>query len=124
MSGMIFERAHVFYSPNKVLFGPNTVKSVGNEALQLGGKKVLIITDPGVVQAKLIEPVKASLEAVKVPYVIYDQVKAGASSLLCGRGRGETQIREMRPRHRSGGRKLHGRGEGGLPEGDQRHGRS
>ena len=75
MSGMIFDRAHVFYSPNKVLFGPNTVKSVGTEALQLGGKKVLIITDPGVVQAKLIEPVKASLEAAKVPYVIFDQVK-------------------------------------------------
>ena len=53
MSGMIFEKAHVFYSPNKVIFGPNTVKGVGNEALQLGAKKPLIITDPGVVQAKL-----------------------------------------------------------------------
>ncbi len=83
MSGMIFDRAHVFYSPNKVLFGPNTVKSVGTEALQLGGKKVLIITDPGVVQAKLIEPVKASLEAAKVPYVIFDQVKPEPPSLLC-----------------------------------------
>ena len=47
MSGMIFEKAHVFYSPNKVIFGPNTVKGVGNEALQLGAKKPLIITDPG-----------------------------------------------------------------------------
>ncbi len=51
MSGMIFEKAHVFYSPNKVLFGPNTIKSLGNEVLQLAGKKVLVITDPGVVQA-------------------------------------------------------------------------
>jgi len=75
MSGMIFEKAHVFYSPNKVLFGPNTVKGVGNEALQLGGKKVLIITDPGVVQANLIEPIKASLDAAKVPFAIYDRVK-------------------------------------------------
>jgi alcohol dehydrogenase class IV len=72
---MIFEKAHVFYSPNKVLFGPNTVKSVGNEALQLGGKKVLIVTDPGVVQANLIEPIKASLEAAKLPFTVYDQVK-------------------------------------------------
>jgi alcohol dehydrogenase class IV len=72
---MIFEKAHVFYSPNKVIFGPNTVKGVGNEALQLGAKKPLIITDPGVVQAKLIDPVKASLEAAKVPFAVYDRVK-------------------------------------------------
>ena len=75
MSGMIFERAHVFYSPNKVLFGPNTVKSVGNEILQLGGRKVLIITDPGIVQANLLQPVKASLEAAGVSHALYDQVK-------------------------------------------------
>jgi alcohol dehydrogenase len=75
MSGMIFERAHVFYSPNKVLFGPNTVKSVGNEILQLGGRRVLIITDPGIVQANLLQPVKASLEAAGVSHAVYDQVK-------------------------------------------------
>jgi len=75
MFGMIFERSHVFYSPNKVLFGPNTVKSVGNEILQLGGRKVLIITDPGIVQADLLRPVKASLEAAGVSHAVYDQVK-------------------------------------------------
>ncbi len=75
MSGMIFEKTHVFYSPNKILFGPNTVKAVGSEVLQLGGKKALIVTDPGVVQANLIEPIRASLEAAKVLYGVYDQVK-------------------------------------------------
>ena len=75
MSGIIFEKAHVFYSPNKVLFGPNTIKSVGTEVLQLGGKKALIVTDPGVVQANLIQPIKASFEAAGVSYVVYDQVK-------------------------------------------------
>ena len=75
MYGIIFEKAHVFYSPNKVLFGPNTIKSVGTEVLQLGGKKALIVTDPGVVQANLIQPIKASFEAAGVFYVVYDQVK-------------------------------------------------
>ncbi len=75
MSEMIFERSHVFYSPNKVLFGPNAIKAIGSEVLQLGGKKALIITDPGVVQAKLIEPVKASLEGAKISYAVYDEVK-------------------------------------------------
>jgi alcohol dehydrogenase class IV len=75
MNGMIFEKAHVFYSPNKILFGPNTVKNVGNEAQQLGGRKALIITDPGVVQAHVIEPIKASLDAAGVSWAVYDQVK-------------------------------------------------
>ena len=75
MSGMIFEREHVFYSPNKILFGPDTVKHAGNEALQLRGKRVLLITDPGVVHANLIEPVKASLDAAGIFHVLYDQVK-------------------------------------------------
>ncbi len=75
MNGMIFEKTHVFYSPNKVLFGPNTIKSLGIEVQQLGGKKALIITDPGVVQAHVIEPIKASLEAAGVSWVVYDQVK-------------------------------------------------
>jgi len=75
MSAMIFEKAHVFYSPNKVLFGPNTTRNTGAEALQLGGKRAMIITDPGVVQAKLIGPIRASLEASRIPFAIYDEVK-------------------------------------------------
>jgi len=50
-------------------------QSVGNEVLQLGGKKVLIITDPGVVKANLVQPIKASCEGAGVSYVIYDEVK-------------------------------------------------
>jgi len=75
MSAIIFGKAHPFYSPSKVLFGTDTIKALGTEAKQLGGKKVLIVTDPGVVQANLLKPVKESLEAGGVPYAIYDQVK-------------------------------------------------
>jgi alcohol dehydrogenase class IV len=75
MSGMVFDKAHVFYSPNKVIFGPNTIRVLANEVVQLGGKRALIVTDEGVVRANLIEPVKAALESAKVPYAIYDKVK-------------------------------------------------
>jgi len=75
MSAIIFGKAHLFYSPNKLLFGPDTIKALGSEAKQLGAKKVLIVTDPGVVQADLLKPVKESLEAAGVPYTLYDQVK-------------------------------------------------
>lgn len=75
MSAIIFGKAHPFYSPNKVLFGPDTIKALGNEAKQLGAKKALIVTDPGVVQADLLKPVKESLEAAGLAYALYDQVK-------------------------------------------------
>jgi alcohol dehydrogenase class IV len=75
MAGVILEKAHFFYSPNKILFGLNTVRALGNEARQLGVKKAFIVTDPGVIKADLLRPVKESLESAEIPYVIYDQVE-------------------------------------------------
>ena len=76
MPALIFGKVHFFYSPNKVVFGPDTIKSLGSEVLQLGAKKALIVTDPGMVKADLLQPVKASLESAKIPYVVYDRVEA------------------------------------------------
>ena len=75
MPAIIFNKTHFFYSPNKVIFGPDTMKSLGSEALQLGAKKTLIVTDPGVVKADLLQPFKSSLESVRIPFVIYDRVE-------------------------------------------------
>lgn len=75
MAEVILEKSHFFYFPHKILFGLNTVKALGNEARQLGVKKAFIVTDPGVIKADLLRPVKESLESAEVPYVIYDQVE-------------------------------------------------
>lgn len=75
MSAIVFGKAYPFYCPSKVLFGADTIKSLGTEAKQLGGRKALIVTDPGVVQAGLLKPVKDSFEAAGMPYVLFDQVK-------------------------------------------------
>lgn len=75
MAKIIFEKAHLFYSPNKILFGPHTVRALGPEVEQLAGKKVLIVTDPGVVKADLLKPVKESLESAKIRYSVYDKVE-------------------------------------------------
>jgi len=75
MPAIIFNKTHFFYSPNKVVFGPDTIKSLGSEALQFGAKKVLIVTDPGVAKADLLKPVKASLESAGIPFIIYDRVE-------------------------------------------------
>jgi alcohol dehydrogenase class IV len=75
MAGVIPEKTHFFYSPNKILFGLNTVRALGNEAKQLGVKKAFIVTDPGVIKIDLLRPVKESLESAAIPYAIYDQVE-------------------------------------------------
>lgn len=75
MSAIVLGKAYPFYCPSKVLFGADTIKGLGTEAKQLGGRKALLVTDPGVVQAGLLKPVKDSFEAAGFPYVLYDQVK-------------------------------------------------
>ena len=43
-------KTHTFLSPNRILFGIDAAKGVAAEAKQLGGKKVLIVTDPGLIE--------------------------------------------------------------------------
>jgi alcohol dehydrogenase class IV len=75
MPAIISTKTHFFYSPNKVVFGPDAIKSLGGEALQLGAKKALIVTDPGIAKTDLLQPVKSSLESAGVPFIIYDRVE-------------------------------------------------
>lgn len=75
MTAIIFNKTYFFYSPNKVVFGPDTIKSLGSEALQLGAKKALIVTDPGVVKADLLQPLKSSLESAGIQCIVYDRVE-------------------------------------------------
>ncbi len=56
MVGAILEKAHFFYSPNKVVFGLNAIHTLGNEVRQLGLKKAFLVTDPGVVKADPFGP--------------------------------------------------------------------
>jgi alcohol dehydrogenase class IV len=75
MPPLIFSKVHFFYSPNKVVFGPDAIKSLGSEALQLGAKKALIVTDPGVVKADLLQPLKSSLGSAGIQCIVYDRVE-------------------------------------------------
>ena len=75
MPALIFGKVHFFYSPNKVIFGPDSIKSLGSEALQLGAKKALIVTDPGVVKADLLQPLKSSLKSAGIQCIVYDRVE-------------------------------------------------
>jgi len=88
------------------LIGSGTVNQVGKLAKQLGGKKVLVVTDPGVIQAGLLDYVKQSLEKegvkvgvfgrcepncpVKVVQSCAQYAKEGNYDLMIGLGGGST----------------------------------
>jgi alcohol dehydrogenase class IV len=68
-------RTHVFLSPNRILFGIDAVKGVAAEVKQLGGNKALIVTDPGVVEAGLVDTIKESLDSEDISFSVYDKVE-------------------------------------------------
>jgi alcohol dehydrogenase class IV len=51
---------------------------VGSEAARLGIKQALLVTDPGVRKAGLLEPIEASLEESSIPYQVFDGVPEDA----------------------------------------------
>jgi len=54
------------------LIGTGTASRVGELAKHLGGKKILIVTDPGVVQVGLLDKVKEPLEKESIEFGIFD----------------------------------------------------
>ena len=67
-----------FYNPVKIISGEKALDSLGYELKQLGAKRPLIITDPGVSAAGLIEFVQTALAGADFPAeILFDQVPAG-----------------------------------------------
>jgi alcohol dehydrogenase class IV len=69
------DKVTLFRTTKRILFGVGSVEKIGTEAQLLKAKKVLIITDPGVIQAGLLEGVEKSLQSVNLPFVIFDGVE-------------------------------------------------
>jgi alcohol dehydrogenase class IV len=71
----MIEKLTLFRTTRRILFGPGAVEKIGTEAQLLKAKKVLIITDTGVIQAGLLGNIEKSLQAVGLPFVIFDGVE-------------------------------------------------
>lgn len=63
-----------FELPTRIEFGSGVISKVSEEVQNLGGKKVLIVADKGVIGAGLVKPVESSLNAAGINYVIFDQI--------------------------------------------------
>ena len=67
-------RIDVFRIPTRIQFGRGVALTLAEPLHQVGAKKVLVVTDPGVIKAGLVAPLEEKLRQAKIPYEIYDQV--------------------------------------------------
>jgi len=95
-----------FLSCKKTLIGQDAVGSLGVEVKKLGASKVLVITDPGVLQAGLIDKVLAPLKSAGLVFEVFSgvqpeppariidecaaQVRKGGFDLILGIGGGSS----------------------------------
>lgn len=68
-------RTFGFRLPDQVIFGNDTVEQVGERARALGGSKALVVTDPGVIKAGLLERVTGSLEKAGLRFDVFGEVE-------------------------------------------------
>ena len=61
--------------PGKIRFGVGALNTLGDEATKLAAKRVLIVTDPGVYQAGLIDPVKEQLSKARLSVDIFAEAE-------------------------------------------------
>lgn len=74
MTTVALGRIDVFRIPTRIMFGRGVALKVSEPLVQVGAKRVLIVTDPGVVTAGLVGPIEERLQAAGIAYEIYDGV--------------------------------------------------
>jgi len=63
------------YQPSiRVVFGENTCEQVGDIARELGGRRVLLVTDPGIAAAGHAESVQATLKRSGLDCLVFEEV--------------------------------------------------
>ena len=63
-----------FQSSTRVVFGENTLDQLGDLTKELGGSRVLLVTDPGIVRAGIPERALNSLKAASLDAFVFDGV--------------------------------------------------
>ncbi len=69
------EKLSLFRTTKRIFLGVGAVEKIGQEAQLLKAKKVLIITDPGIIQAGLLETIEKPLRSVSLPSIVFGGVE-------------------------------------------------
>lgn len=68
-----------FVAP-EIIFGDGSRHLTGKYARQFGARKVLIVTDPGVIKAGWLVDIQKSIENVGLPYIVFSNVSPNPRS--------------------------------------------
>ncbi|MDX1383320.1 MAG: iron-containing alcohol dehydrogenase [Thermoanaerobaculia bacterium] len=77
--------------PSRVLFGPGRLREIGRLAAELGGRRVLGVTDAGIRRAGHGEVAVSALEAEGLGGAVFDAVEENPTSALVERGAEEAR---------------------------------
>jgi alcohol dehydrogenase len=72
-------KAFQFTSFARIHFRPGGIQKLGEEIRNVGGRKVLLVTDKGVKSSGLLEKAAEPLGKESIPYVIFDEVEPNPS---------------------------------------------
>lgn len=64
-----------FFSPAKIVIQAGAARDIVQEVQALGGKRVMIVTDPGIVEAGLLDDINGYLNAARLTVEVFDQVE-------------------------------------------------
>ncbi len=67
-------RVDVFRIPTRIMFGRGVSERVAEPLRQVGARRVLVVTDPGVVTVGLVAPIEQRIRDAGIAYEIYDGV--------------------------------------------------
>ena len=70
-----------FQSSTRVVFGENTLDQLGDLTIALGGNRVLVVTDPGIIRAGIPDRALNSLKAARLDPFVFDGVEENPTSL-------------------------------------------
>jgi len=65
----------LFRTTPRVVMGPGAVGGLGEEVKLAGASSALVVTDPGIVKAGLMEPVEAALKAAGISFSVFSEVE-------------------------------------------------
>jgi alcohol dehydrogenase class IV len=63
-----------FFSPKTIITGIDSVNSVVEEIERLGGTKILVVTDPGIIDSGLVAPLLDLIRNENIPVDVFDDV--------------------------------------------------
>ncbi|WP_158738567.1 iron-containing alcohol dehydrogenase [Alteribacillus sp. YIM 98480] len=77
---------HTFEIPTAIKHGIGAIKHIGEEVKTLGANKVLLVTDPGIYNAGVTNPVVENLKKAGVEVVVFNKVEPNPPVRLIGEG--------------------------------------